>query len=350
MYTAARYLTTRLHHDCTSGGAVASITKRGKRWRVQVRHGEQSVSRTFGTKAEAMAWAVQAEDDHQARREGRSTSDTLRAALTRYERDVVPSRRGERWERVRVAAWLRGEMPYLDWPLGRITAAELSKWRDDRLKQVSPGTVDRESTILRAVWTLARREWRWIASSPWPDVGRPPRTEPRTRRVTDAEAAAIVKRLRFVEGRPVTTQSQRVAVAFLVALETAMRAGEILSLTSTNVDRGRRVAHLALTKNGTARDVPLSKRAVELLGMVWTDGALFPMSAATRDTLFRRAVQDCGIVGLRFHDSRREALTRLAKRLQPMDLARVSGHKDLRTLLSVYYAPAVDDLVRALDG
>ncbi len=330
---------------------MASITKRGKRWRVQVRHGDESVSRTFATKAEAMAWAVQAEGDHTARREGRSTSDTLRAALKRYVEDVVPLRRGERWERVRVTAWLRGEMPYLDWPLGRITAAELSKWRDDRLKEVSGATVDRESTILRAVWTIARKEWRWIASSPWPDVGRPPRAEPRKRRVSDAEAAAIVARLAWKEGAPVVNQSQRTAVAFLVALETAMRAGEILSLSARTVDLERRVAHLALTKNGTARDVPLSKRAVELLRSVWTDdGPLLPVPAATRDVLFRRAVQDCGIVDLHFHDSRREALTRLAKRLQPMDLARVSGHKDLRTLLAVYYAPAVDDLVRALDG
>jgi len=96
--------------------------------------------------------------------------------------------------------------------------------------------------------------------------------------------------------------------------------------------------------------VPLTRRAVELLRQVWTDdGPLFPVSAATRDTLFRRAVLDAGLDGLHFHDSRREALTRLAVRFQPMELARISGHKDLRTLLAVYYAPAVEDLVRRLD-
>ena len=316
---------------------------------MQLRHDGASASRTFGTRAEAMAWAAQAEGDHAARRDGRPTSDTLRAALTRYRAENAPQRRGSRWETVRLTMMLR-EMPHLDWPLGRITATELAAWRDRRRGQVGPAAVDREMTLLRAVWRVARREWRWVASDPWPDVDRPPRVPPRTRRVSPAEAEAIVAALGYRESEPVTTQQQRTAVAFLLALETAMRSGEILSLTAGSVDLERRFAHLAVTKNGTPRDVPLTRRAVELLRQVWTDdGPLFPVSAATRDTLFRRAVLDAGLDGLHFHDSRREALTRLAVRFQPMELARISGHKDLRTLLAVYYAPAVEDLVRRLD-
>ncbi|MEN3793925.1 site-specific integrase [Fulvimarina sp. MAC3] len=50
-----------------------------------------------------------------------------------------------------------------------------------------------------------------------------------------------------------------------LAIETAMRQGEILSLTWDNVDLDRRVAHLPMTKNGDTRDVPLSQRATETL-------------------------------------------------------------------------------------
>ena len=53
--------------------------------------------------------------------------------------------------------------------------------------------------------------------------------------------------------------------------------------------------------------------------------------------------------GLRFHDLRREALTRLARKLDVLDLARVSGHRDLKILLNVYYRPAVEDLAGRLD-
>ena len=53
--------------------------------------------------------------------------------------------------------------------------------------------------------------------------------------------------------------------------------------------------------------------------------------------------------GLNFHDMRREALTRLAAKLTVMELARVSGHRDLRILLQVYYSPDVRDLADKLD-
>ncbi|MES9841954.1 MAG: tyrosine-type recombinase/integrase [Candidatus Thiodiazotropha endolucinida] len=44
-----------------------------------------------------------------------------------------------------------------------------------------------------------------------------------------------------------------------------MRQGEILSLTLDQVDLQRRVVRLNETKNGSARTVPLSKRAARVL-------------------------------------------------------------------------------------
>jgi integrase len=42
------------------------------------------------------------------------------------------------------------------------------------------------------------------------------------------------------------------------------------------------------------------------------------------------------VEGLRFHDTRREATSRLAKRVDVLTLARITGHKDIRMLM-VYY-------------
>jgi integrase len=47
-----------------------------------------------------------------------------------------------------------------------------------------------------------------------------------------------------------------------LAVETAMRRGEIVALRWEHVDVKRRVAHLPAMKNRSARDVPLSSRAV----------------------------------------------------------------------------------------
>ena len=60
-------------------------------------------------------------------------------------------------------------------------------------------------------------------------------------------------------------KKQRVALAFLLAVETAMRAGELCSLNWDDIDFDGRVAYLELTKNGYSRDVPLSKKALKLL-------------------------------------------------------------------------------------
>jgi integrase len=62
------------------------------------------------------------------------------------------------------------------------------------------------------------------------------------------------------------------------------------------------------------------------------------------DALFRKARRNAGLSGFVFHDARRTALTRMSKRLHPMQLARISGHRDLKTLLTTYYAETVEDI------
>lgn len=143
----------------------------------------------------------------------------------------------------------------------------------------------------------------------------------------------------------------RVGAAFIFAIETAMRAGEICAMRRGDIDLTARVVHLPTSKNGTARDVPLSSKAVEILRNVMSatsEDRVFAMSDATRDALFRKIKKEAAVEGLNFHDSRHEAITRLAKRLDVLDLARVVGHKQLNQLLT-YYNPTAAELVSRLD-
>ena len=84
-----------------------------------------------------------------------------------------------------------------------------------------------------------------------------------------------------------------------------------------DVDLVKRTAHLDITKNGSSRTVPLSKRAVELLEKLKNihPERVFDVDDGTRDALFRRAVLSQEIKDLHFHDLRREALTRMAKKV-----------------------------------
>jgi integrase len=129
-----------------------------------------------------------------------------------------------------------------------------------------------------------------------------------------------------------------------------MRRGELLSLTWDNIDFRRRTAYLPETKNGEARTVPLSSRAIAVLTALprSMDGRVFPITANALKIAFERAVRRAGIEDLHFHDLRHEATSRLAEKLpNVIELAAVTGHKDLR-MLKRYYHPRAEDLARKL--
>jgi len=76
---------------------------------------------------------------------------------------------------------------------------------------------------------------------------------------------------------------------------------------------------------------------------------VFSVTARQRDALSRKIMKKAGLDGINFHDTRRTALTRMSRKFGPMELAKISGHQDLKILQSVYYAPDPSDLVQKLD-
>lgn len=78
------------------------------------------------------------------------------------------------------------------------------------------------------------------------------------------------------------------------------------------------------------------------------DKVLGGMAAGTLSTLFRNGRDGAHIENLRFHAARREALTRLSRVFNVMDLAKISGHRDLKILQHVYYSPTAADLADRL--
>lgn len=323
---------------------MASIRRRGKAWRAEVYIDGRRESASFDTKAQAVAWAQQREAELVGER---LPDHTLREALRRYAREVAPTHKGERWEVVRCVSWER--LPFAGKRLASITAADLAGWRDARLdggQGVSAGTVRRELGMLRGVFDVAWREWGWLRANPLDGVKKPPAPASRKRRVSQDEIDRVVLALGY-DGGPPENQSQRVALAWLFAIETAMRSGEILGLTWGKVHA--KSVDLPVTKNGDARSVPLSTAAREIIALLPREGAtVFDLEAGNRDALFRKARDRAQIQNLTFHDSRSEAIWRLSKKLDVMELARVIGHRDLRSLM-IYYNITADELADRLD-
>lgn len=336
---------------------MANYSKVKTGWRAQVAIQGVRESKTFSTKAEASAWATARETEIRAGKvTGIQAGKTVGDAFDRYEKEISATKRGHRFEVLRLAAigaWKLKEQSFRDMRLVDATSDVLGKWRDHRLQvdKVSGSTVNRELNLLSNIFTVATKEWKWIAASPTTDVRRPKESEPRDRLYSDNEIERICLALGLDldDEQPARTVSQRVAVAFLFAIETAMRAGEICSLQPRDVVG--RVATLTETKNGTRRKVPLSKRAVELLELLPApDGGspIFGITTKSLDTLFRKAKTRAAIEDATFHDSRHLAITRLAKKLNVLDLARMVGHRDLKQL-QVYYNETAEEMAKLLD-
>lgn len=309
--------------------------KDGKRWRHRVMVQGVRVSGTFDTKAAALKWET---EQRVVLSSGLrvSVTTTCADAFRRYELQVSRTKRGHRWEAARLAAMAESS-------LGPITMAELNSshiaaWRDERLRTVQGGTVTREMNLLSHVFSVARKEWQWVRTNPTSDVARPRAKPHRDRRITQDEIDRICIALRWPNDDSVSmpeTVQQRIALAFLFAIETAMRAGEICGLRAGDVNGC--VARLKMTKNGFPRNVALSPRAMEIWAMV-PDG--FGITTATLDAMFRMARKRAGVEGLTFHDTRHEAITRLASKLNVLELARMVGHHDIKQLQTYYNASA----------
>lgn len=381
---------------------MATIAKRGPyQWRAQVRrHGYPAQSKTFNTKAEAEAWAKMIESEMArgiwvSRSEAEAT--TLYEALKRYEEEISLAKKGSAQESSVIKTCKAVDLAKR--PLATIRSADVAKLRDAWLKDYKPATVLRRLAVLSHVFNVARKEWGMESlSNPVELVRKPQPNNARTRRIASSGKPATEipddgdpESVRGAQDgeleRVIAASSSTLLPAIIwLAVETAMRRGEIVSLQWENVDLKRRVAHLPATKNGDARDVPLSPRAIAVLqalkdncddandaprvapsceGLGDGGTSVFKIRSDAVTRAFERAVararklyeEECNEAGrrpdarfltdLRFHDLRHEATSRLASIFPMHELTKITGHKDPRMLMR-YYHPRAEDLAKRL--
>lgn len=324
---------------------MASFRKRNGKWYAEIRRQGHYRTGTFATKAQAKYWADDVEADIES---GRPVGQhSLAEALRQYAEDASGTKRGARWERLRLNAFER-DMSCVHKPIDQVTPQDLADWRDDRLGVVAPSSVRRDFNLLNSVFELARREWRWIRDNPLRDVAKPANPPPRDQIIAPDHQLMIMETAGYWRGMEIRTTQQLTAAAFDLSLETAMRAGEMRSLDGPRIHLSDRYVDLPVTKNGTRRQVPLSKGAVDILSALDSENP-FPISASTLDATFRKLRKRAGFDGLfNFHDARATAITRLAKKLDIYELSRMTGHKDLK-MLSRYYRETASEIARRLD-
>ncbi|MDO4643910.1 MAG: site-specific integrase [Cardiobacteriaceae bacterium] len=326
---------------------MATFRRRGKKWRVEICCRGKRLSKTFNTKVECEHWANITLYELQNNQIHPTARKTLREALERYLNECTHKKRGA----IRESKFIHRMMMYeiCDNLLENVTTAHWAEWRDQRLTNVSPATVRREITIIKAMYKVAISEWLWLRVSPVANLKLPSPPPPRDRRVYPEEQHKMLEAFDFTVLRTPKKIKEYVACAWLFALETAMRSGEILNLQWQHVHLEQLYVHIPTSKNGSKRDVPLSKRAIEILKILPHDNYFcFNINGRQRDANFRKYRKLAGIDNMTFHDSRHEALTRLAQKLHILNLARMAGMKDTKTLM-IYYNATASEIAKKLD-
>lgn len=267
----------------------------------------------------------------------------LTDVLERYVLEVTPTKRGAKREAEGIRFMQRHKIAR--YSMATLTPAVIAEYRDLRLKTVSAGTIIRELTILSGIISHARKEWGLAMDNPCMLVRKPPAPQGRNRLLTPEEELRLLHEL-----RPTWKRSPWMGPMVMLALETAMRRGELLSLRWENVNLVNQTAFLPSTKNGISRTVPLSKRAVAILEQLERspDGRVLPITDMAMEAAFRKARERAGIFDLHFHDLRHTATSRLADKLpNVIELSAVTGHQTIQ-MLKRYYHPKAEALAKKL--
>lgn len=326
---------------------MASIKRHKDGWRAWVCIKGTRDSEKFRTRREAEAWAGRRETElREEQATAPTTRHTVQDLLLRYLEEVTPKKRNV-FEGKSINFWLAHPL-FPSGKLSSITPDHFALWRDYRAKTVKAGTILREFSLLGDIFETARREWHWIKENPIRDVKKPSAPQHRDRVISRQEIRAMLVVMRYSPRLPIRSLTGAVAVCFLLALRTGMRAGELCGLTWDRVHES--YCRLPVTKT-TPRDVPLTKKAMRLIEKMrgFDDvQVLGGLKTASLDALFRKYREQAGLEGFRFHDTRHTAATRLAPKVDVLTLCKIFGWSNPKMAM-VYYNPTAADIAKRLD-
>jgi integrase len=410
--------------DLRQRGCKPRVEQLADCFEVRIRQrGYAPICMTFGSEFEAANFVKRVEEE---RNRGlfvdytKAHNVTLAELLVRFLRAESSTRRSYALESYKIEGWLedsgpagqallhayrdelrkqgmtvrpakfkmRDSVTHIAWihkRLTEVTTEDIECFKNDRLDDVQPSTVDRELDILSAVFKVVTKVWGYrLHENPMDGVRRPRYYNERDRRLVGNEEERLLtaaraedrtrcgeeclQRLidRTLEGSSFPNASARKRARAAAAhrlraqslatcpvvplleafvqfqLMTAARRGETLSLTWDHIDFDAQTAFLPFTKNGRPRKLPLRSDLLDLLEQLPRDDPrVFPVSADTLAGAWQRICATANIVDLLVHDLRHEGISRVAELgdgtpgsgFGLVELQAFSGHRDTRMLL-----------------
>jgi integrase len=335
---------------------MATFTARNGRWRAAVRKGGHKHSKSFGTRAAAKAWADTIErqvDELRASGVMRARGVTLGDLIQRYIVELYPLKP---WGRSKTADLARLQKDLGDLPAGAFTSFHVIQYfRKRHAEGAGAVVVSAQLGYLVGVLRVARTLWHLDvplqatidARSALRKIRLVGRSQPRDRRVTDAEFKKLLAYFR----RAHSTVPMAEILQFCLA--SAMRISEVCRLEWKDFDTKAKTVVIRDRKHpqeklGNDQTVPLLDAsgydAFKIARRQPQKGLrIFPYSSSTVGTYFIRAVAKLGLEDLHLHDLRHEAISRLfdaGYRIEQVAL--VSGHRDWAMLKRYTHVHAAD--------
>lgn len=326
---------------------------RGTRWKALVRRKRAGVivyarARTFSRIALAKAWAAKLEGDleHPEKLARRGDEPTVGDLIRRYIREVDGIRPLGRTHRAVLEL-------LLDWPIAGKKArglrpGDLVEHCEERAKDgTGPATVMQDVVLLRGPLGIAKVKWHMDGVSSAPiDEAMPlllkldlvARSRRRDRRLEGDEGARLLAYFKVQDEDAVIPMADLMDFA----LWTAMRLGNICSVRWDDLDREDKTLTIRGVKDPRRRDrdhtLPLLGDSLQIIErQPVTDERIFPYNERSAGARFTRAKNVLKIVNLRFHDLKREAVSRLFEAGYTIEeVAQVAGNRDLNILWGIY--------------
>lgn len=257
--------------------------------------------------------------------------------LKRYLETVTPIKRGKAQETRRLHRLLR-EPRLMSISLDQAKPCVFADFRDRRIDD-GVRACQYDLVLMRHAWNTAHVEWGWpLPDNPISLIRMPKNNPPRERRLKDGE----FERLKVAAEK---SRSWYLWPIVVLAIETAMRRGEILGLRWEHIDLDKKTAFLPMTKNGSSRWVPLNDEAAAKLTKApkETDRP-FPVTDVAFRQAWDRLRTRANITDLTFHDLRHEAISRMFDSgMKIHEVMAVSGHRTASQLFRyVQTFPSVD--------
>ena len=281
---------------------------------------------------------------------------TLKQLLIKYRDELVVNYKSKETLTYKINYMLKFKVCYYN--LLQLNSAHINTFKREISPNRAPKTINAYILTLKRVWELARTQWGITLppQSPFALVSLLKYNNERDITLTDEQLQKLIN-----EAGKIYIKSSRQKVIgkanwlpdmIMFAVATAARFSEITGLLRKDVDFSRRLATFRNTKNGEDRTIPLSDEAIRILRKQPFGDKFFNVkSREAFKNYWNKARAAAGLKDFRYHDLRSVAIRKMIlSGMQTIEVAKISGHKQLSVLHRRYSRLQPEDLLDKINN